>query len=130
MILSQSFSNLRRILQADAVLCVVSGLLLSGGSSLLGPLLNIPNSLLFYSGLILFPIALFIGVTAQRPNISRAAVWAIVAVNTLWVLESFAILLLGWVTPNAFGTAFVVVQAIVVALFAGLQYLGLQRRQL
>lgn len=127
MILSQSFSNLRRILQADAVLCVVSGLLLSGGSSLLGPLLNIPNSLLFYSGLILFPNALFIGVTAQRPSISRAAVWTIVAVNTIWVLESIAILLLGWVTPNALGMIFIVFQALVVAIFASLEYLGLQQ---
>jgi hypothetical protein len=128
MILSRPLVNLRRLLQVDTALCLVSGLALMSTASLLGPLLQLPSHLLFYCGLIFLPIALFVGYTAQRPTISRAAVWSIIAINTIWVLESFAILLVGWVTPNSLGTAFIVFQALVVGLFASLQYLGLQQQ--
>ena len=46
----------------------------------------------------------------------------------LWALDSIVLLLINWVAPNAFGTAFVVAQALVVAGFAALQYLGVRQR--
>jgi hypothetical protein len=57
----------------------------------------------------------------------RLAVWAIIIINTLWALDSVALLLSGWVAPNALGYAFVVLQAVVVAVVAELQYTGMRR---
>ena len=49
-----------------------------------------------------------------------------IGINALWVAESVAILALGWVAPNALGVAFVLAQALIVAVFAGLQAVGLR----
>jgi hypothetical protein len=55
------------------------------------------------------------------------AVWAIIILNTLWALDSIALLFTSWVAPNLFGSGFVIVQTVVVALFAELQFLALRR---
>jgi hypothetical protein len=54
-------------------------------------------------------------------------VWAIVAYNTLWAVDSVVLLVSGTVTPTALGYAFVIFQAAVVAGFAGLQIVGLRK---
>lgn len=62
-----------------------------------------------------------------RERLSRTGVWAIIGVNALWVADSILLLLTGWVAPTGFGVAFIVMQAVAVALFAELQYMGLRR---
>lgn len=51
----------------------------------------------------------------------------IVAINGLWLVGSLALLLSGTVQPTMLGTAFVVVQALAVAVFAELQFIGIRR---
>lgn len=51
-----------------------------------------------------------------------------IAINLLWVIESVWLLVAGNVQPNTLGIAFVLFQAAVVALLAGLQILGVSRR--
>jgi len=51
----------------------------------------------------------------------------VILINALWVAASIVLLLSGWVAPNALGTVFVIVQALAVAVFADLQYLGVRR---
>jgi hypothetical protein len=53
-------------------------------------------------------------------------VWAVIGYNVLWALDSALILMTGWLAPSALGYAFVVAQALVVALLAELQYFGLR----
>jgi hypothetical protein len=43
------------------------------------------------------------------------------------VVASIELRLSGWVAPNALGVVFVVVQALAVAVFADIQYLGVRR---
>lgn len=57
----------------------------------------------------------------------KLAVWAVIAINAVWAIDSIALLFTGWVSPNLLGQAFVVVQAVSVAVIAELQYLGLKR---
>jgi len=45
----------------------------------------------------------------------------------LWAAASFLVLLSGQIAPTPLGIAFVVLQAVVVALLGELQYLGLRR---
>ncbi len=47
--------------------------------------------------------------------------------NVLWAVDSLMLLLSGWVAPNVLGYAFVVAQAVVVAVFAEIQYSGLRK---
>jgi hypothetical protein len=56
-------------------------------------------------------------------------VQAIIALNVLWVAGSIGLLVSGWVAPTALGYAFVIAQAIVVGVFAELQFVGLRRSE-
>ena len=57
----------------------------------------------------------------------RAGVILGVAVNLILVL--ILLLVSGWVEPTTLGIAFVLAQAVVVALFAEAEYVGLRRTQ-
>jgi hypothetical protein len=75
----------------------------------------------------LLPYAAFVALIATRGQVHRGAVWAIVIINALWALDSIILLFTGWVAPNLLGYGFIIVQAVVVALFAELQFLALRR---
>jgi hypothetical protein len=47
--------------------------------------------------------------------------------NALWTADSFLFFATGWVTPTQLGYAFVSAQALGVAVFAGLEYVGLKK---
>ncbi len=123
----QSSLFLRRVLLADAASCVAMGVLLVAFSGFLGTLLNLPSDLLFEAGVVLLPFAAFVGYVSSRSSIRRGAVWAIIAINVVWVVESFAVLALDQVAPNAFGYAFVIGQALFVAAISVLEFVGLRR---
>lgn len=118
---------LRRVLIADAVAGAVAGAVLLGAAGPLADVLALPAALLRYAGLALLPVAAFILFIATRPQPPRAAVWAIIVVNALWTVESVLLLLSGWVHPNLPGQIFVVAQALMVAGFAELEFIGLRR---
>jgi hypothetical protein len=118
---------LRRVLLADALVSGATGLLMALGGGLLSNLLDLPQALLRYAGLFLLPYALFVGYLGTRVYPARPAVWAVIGANLLWTLDSLLMLLLGWVQPNLLGYGFVIAQAVVVGLFAELQFVGLRR---
>ena len=90
-------------------------------------LLGLPEPLLRWAGVSLLPFAGLVLLLARREVAPRGAVLAVVAYNALWALDSVLLLALGWVSPSALGSAFVVAQALVVAGFALAQYAGLRR---
>ncbi|MBL3558558.1 MULTISPECIES: hypothetical protein [Marinobacter] len=118
---SRSLFSQKNLLLADAVTCLVMGLLLTFGASWLSEFLHLPQALLFYAGLILFPIALFMVFVATRGFIPAAGVQFIIVGNVGWVAGSVVLLVSGWVSPNLTGTAFIVVQAVAVAILAYLE---------
>lgn len=124
----QSPHFLRRVLLADAATCLATGLLLTLGANALQPLLGLPQALLREAGMLLYPFAALVLFTATRPELPRMLVWVIVISNALWAFDSAMLLLAGWVTPTLPGKAFVVVQALAVALFAELEFFGLRRQ--
>ena len=79
------------------------------------------------AGLILLPYAAVIAVLGTRATITRRAVWAVIAVNGIWVADSLILLASAWVSPTALGYAFVLAQALAVLVFAEAQYFGLRR---
>jgi hypothetical protein len=118
---------LRRVLALDAVLSAVMGAVLALAVAPLSSLLGLPASLLTWAGLSLLPFAAFVGWLATRELPSRAGVWAVVVCNIVWTLASFALLASGRFEPTLLGKAFVVFQALVVALLAEMQFFGLRR---
>ena|SRR5829696_861388 len=118
---------LRRVLFADAATCVATGLLLMLGSSLFDQYLGLPAALSRYAGVSLLPFAALLVYLATHEKLSPPALWAVVLLNVLWTADSFLLLLTGWVAPNELGYAFVIAQALGVATFAGLEYIGLRR---
>ena len=122
---SERSTFLRRVLLVDAATCVATGALLSLDSGPLSPLLGLPAALLFYCGLSLFPSAALILWVATRRRISRPGAWVVIAGNALWVAASLFLLMVE--VPTALGYAFVIAQAVVVALLAELEYTGLRK---
>jgi hypothetical protein len=118
---------LKRVLQVDAIATGLTGLLLAVAAGPLADLTHLPVTLLRGCGVFLVPVAALVAWMAARPAVPRNGVWALIALNVLWFADSVALLFTGWVDPNGLGVAFVLVQAVVVAVFAEFQYLGLRR---
>jgi hypothetical protein len=118
---------LRRALILDALASGGTGLLTAAGAPFLAGFCHLPEPLLAYSGLSLLPFAAIVGLMARRDCLPTAIVWAVIAYNALWSIDSIVLLVGGWVAPNAFGYAFVIGQALVVAVLAECQYVGLTR---
>jgi hypothetical protein len=121
---------LRYVLALDAMTCIATGLLMSVGGAALSNLTGLPAGLLFYAGVGLFPFAAVLLYLATRTQISAAPVWTVVILNALWTIDSFLLLWSGWVETSTFGTAFVVFQAVGVAAFAVLEYVGVRRAEI
>ena len=100
-------SLLRRILLIDAVTSGASGIAMFAFADLFASLLQLPVELVREAGLILLPFAAFVGFVASRSEPARAAVWTIIALNAVWVVDSILLLFTGWVAPNALGYVFV-----------------------
>ena len=118
---------LRRVLSADALTCFATGLLMMFGSDGLAELLGLPATLLLYAGVSLIPVAAFLAYLASHEALSQTMVWAVIILNIIWTVGSFLLVLTDWAIPTGFGYAFIIVQAMGVAVFAGLEYVGLKQ---
>lgn len=119
---------LRKALLLDGLLSGVTGLLLVLAAGWLGAFLELPRLLLLVAGSALLPFAAMLVWLSSRAEISRPVIWAVIAVNLIWVIDSL-LLVVGWVSPNLFGYAFVIAQALAVGLLAELQWFGLRHSQ-
>lgn len=127
MTLLQSSPLLRLTLKADALAGGAIGLLMALAAQPLGELFGLPFILLLVAGIVLLPLALVLYWMSNQTVLPRTGVWAVIALNALWVLESIALLVTGYVQPTALGYAFVIGQALVVLLLAELEFFGMRR---
>jgi hypothetical protein len=118
---------LRRALIADGAISGATGVLMVLAAGFLDGLLGVPGALLRYAGLSLIPFAAFLLYLARRPSLASATVWLVIALNVAWVVGSGFLLVSGLIDPTALGYAFIIVQAVAVAVFVELQYVGLRR---
>ncbi len=101
---------------ATAVLAIVA-------AGFTADLTGLPEALIRGAGLALVPFLALVLAMAVKP--ARGGVVAVIAINIAWVIASFATMAF-FVSPNAFGYAFITAQALAVALFAELQILALR----
>ena len=120
---------LRRALLADGLVGLATGSLLVLLADWYANLLALPAELLYGAGLALLPLGLFLAWLGCQERINRLLVWAVIAINALWAIDSLALLFAGWVSPNLLGQVFVIGQAALVLLFLELELIGLKRSE-
>ncbi|WP_417458109.1 hypothetical protein [Kordiimonas sp.] len=125
----QTFPLLKYALIGDALASGATGLMMAAGASILSDMLGLSASLLTYAGLFLLPYAAAVAFVGTRKVINRRAVWPIVILNLLWVIDSVALLLTLEPAPTLFGVIFIVFQAVVVLAFAIAQTIGLKQQK-
>ncbi|GAB3296661.1 hypothetical protein GCM10027298_07070 [Epidermidibacterium keratini] len=108
------------MLLADAAVTGLNGIAYLALSGVLGDAFGIPATVLVVLGALLVLVAVTILVIVSRKPIPRTGVLAIAALNTAWVLASIGYAVAGALT--AWGLAWVLLQAAVVAVFAALQW--------
>jgi hypothetical protein len=110
--------TLKSLLVIDALTCFVFGLLLVVAAAPLAGLLGLPQSLLFYAGVVLFPCAALMTLAAK--TLAKPLVAMVIAGNVAWVVASIALLSMFEVTT--LGVAFVLAQAVAVSALAVLEW--------
>ena len=121
---------LRNVLLTDAISGLIGGFLLTFGASSLQNSFGLPYSLLFYSGLSFFPVAALLFYAATRKTVSKTIIWIIIGLNFLWGIDSFLLLISGYVEPTDAGYFFVIFQAIGVFVFGILEFIGLKKSEI
>jgi hypothetical protein len=120
-----SSNALQNVLLLDAATCVGAGALMAFGSNFVASLTALPAPLLFWAGLILFPIAALMAYAGLQAAPPRPLVWLIVLGNIGWVAASLGVF--AFIAPNALGYVFILAQAAAVAVLALLEHSALQR---
>jgi hypothetical protein len=118
---------LRLALRLDAVASGTMGVGLIAGHRLHDDVLGMPAAVAVPVGVFLVAFAIWLGILASRTPLGGRAVWAVIVVNALWVVDSVVLVVAGLLPLTTAGVAVVLAQAIAVAVFADLEYLGLRR---
>ena len=113
--------SLRTALKLDAVVTGANGAAYLVAAGPLEDLLGLSPALLRSIGAFLLLFSAAVWVVASRPQVSSSAALAVIAINVLWAADSIAFLASGASDATTFGGIWIVMQALVVAGFAGLQ---------
>lgn len=118
---------LRSVLLIDAAVTGATALAMVAAAAPLATLTALPADLLRIVGLALLPYVAWIAWLARKPGYRSG--WLVAALNALYALDCVLLLASGWVSPNALGIVFVLVQAVAVAAFAVAGAFALAHRQ-
>lgn len=113
-------SFLRLTLAVDAATCTGAGALMAFAAGPLAPLTGLPQPLLLWAGIALFPVAAVMAVLSRRQTAPAALVWLVILGNAGWVLGSVAVLFV--TRPTLIGELFILGQAAAVAALTLLEW--------
>jgi hypothetical protein len=125
--LIQPGAFLRQVLKLDALLSAATASAMILGAAVLAPITGLPASLLSVVGLALIPWVAFLLWVATRPTVPAAAVWAVIVLNLVWVVDCALVAFGVGFTPTAWGVGFAAANALGTLLLADLEYVGLRR---
>lgn len=121
---SMNQTLIRRILYGNAIFSGLSGLLFIVAASPIANFIWLDASLvIFVLGLALVGYAVLIYMNASRAEISRSFVLFAIIGDSSWVLLSILLLVTGWVSFSMEGKWAVGILAVIVDIFATLQFL-------
>ena len=118
---------LRTVLRIDALTCLLTGVMSVALRGVLSEWFGLSAALVAGSGIALLAVGAFILFAAKNVPALRWPVWVVVLGNAGWVLASVLLLISGLEQPTALGTAYVIGQAVIVAVLAELEYVGLRK---
>jgi|SRR5271163_2782608 len=124
--LTSSDNFMRFVLWADAISCLVCGLLQVSLATVLSERLGLPAALLADTGIFLLLYGAAVLFLATRIRVPSAIVWLLIAGNLAWAVACIAILFDGAAELTLFGKGYIVLQASAVAILAQLQYAALR----
>ncbi|GLZ06263.1 hypothetical protein Acsp03_37290 [Actinomadura sp. NBRC 104412] len=117
----------RPVLWLDAAVTGVNGLLYRALAGPLEDLLGLDAGTGRAIGAFLLAYAVAVWAVAMPARPARLAVTAVVEANLLWTVLSVVTVVAGWFSLTTAGSVWAVLQAVVVAGFAALQYAALRR---
>lgn len=118
---------LRFALRLDSVGSIAAGVLTIAFLQMLLTQLGAPQPWVLFVGVFMLAYGVAIGWLSARPRLPTALVWGVVIGNGLWAAGSVALAFSGLIEPTRLGIALIVGQAVAVAVFTELQYIGLRR---
>ena len=118
---------LQLTLQADGIVGLAVGAVHLLAASLLADWLALPRPLLLGTGAFLLGWGVWLRRLGRAPRVARAAVWAVIIGNMLWVVGALVLLLGGSLVTNVWGSAYLVLHVVLVLAFAELEWFGLRR---
>jgi hypothetical protein len=117
---------LRYVLWADAISCLVCGML---QVALTGPLslyFGLSLTLLMGTGVFLLLYGAVVAFLATRSRVPGAILWLLIVGNTVWGVLAVAILMGGDERITLFGKGYITAQALTVLILAQLQYFAVR----
>jgi uncharacterized protein YjeT (DUF2065 family) len=118
---------LRLALNLDAVVTGVNGLVYLAAAGPVAELLGPGAGVLRGIGLFLLVYAAAVAFIGTRPVIGRNAVLAVITLNAVWAAGSVVAVVAGLLEFTTPGVVWALAQALVVAAFAELQFMGLRK---
>lgn len=112
--------SIRQVLLTDIAITGATALLMLLGAPLIDDLLDVPAALLAGAGAVLIPYVGYLFWLANRDAAPRAGIGVAIAANLAWAIGCVVLLVAGWVDPNGLGVAFILLNAVVVIVFADL----------
>lgn len=122
-----SSAGLRRVLAFDAISGVGTGLLQLMASGPLSQWLGLPEPLLRASGIGIFAFVALAAWLAMQRTPLRAGLAVLVIGNFAWAIGCLWLALGGASGASSLGVAYLMVQVVVVAALAELQWMGLRQ---
>ncbi|PKO64162.1 MAG: hypothetical protein CVU22_25480 [Betaproteobacteria bacterium HGW-Betaproteobacteria-16] len=123
-------AGLRRVLAFDAISGVGTGLLQLAATGLLSGMLGLSETLLRSSGIAIFAFVALAAWLAMQRTPSRAGLAVLVLGNFAWAIGCLALALGGAPGVTSVGVAYLMVQVLVVAALAELQWMGLRQSRM
>ena len=112
--------SIHQVLLTDIAITGATALLMLLGAPLIDDLLDVPAALLAGAGAVLIPYVGYLFWLANRDAAPRAGIGVAIAANLAWAIGCVVLLVAGWVDPNGLGVAFILLNAVVVIVFAEL----------
>ena len=123
-------AGLRRVLAFDAISGVGTGLLQLAASGLLSGLLGLSEPLLRTSGIAIFAFVALAAWLAMQRTPSRAGLAVLVLGNFAWAIGCLWLAMGGAAGVTSVGVVYLMVQVLVVAALAELQWMGLRQSRM
>ncbi|WP_341678420.1 hypothetical protein [Niveibacterium sp. SC-1] len=118
---------LRQALWVDFALSGASALMLVALPGLFARLTLLPEPLLLHAGQFLIAWSAVLFWILRRPLPNPLAVWGVIAVNLVWVLECALLLEGDQIAPNLLGEGYLLLNILSVSACAAAEFFGLRR---